>query len=93
MCGEVADDGARVHSVAFGHKSLDRLIRRCLRRMVVRDADRGGMGHIADERHATGPARAHLGPWGCREVDAPMAGGETVIRALESPQHLLPAGG
>ena len=61
--------------------------------MVMLDADRGRAGHIADERHTTGLDRSHLGPRGCRDVDAPMAGGETVIRALESPQHLLPAGG
>ena len=61
--------------------------------MVMLDADRGGTSHIADEGHATGPYRSHLSLHGCREVDAPMAGGETVIRAFESPQHLLPAGG
>ena len=53
----------------------------------------GDAGHIAHERHATGPDRAHLGPRGCYEVDAPMAGGEEVVRAFKSPQHLLPAGG
>ncbi len=90
---EVADEGAHLHLVAFGHESLNRLIRRCPRRMVVLDADRGRSGHVTDERHTTGPDRSHLGPWGCREVDASMAGGETVIRALESSQHLLPTGG
>ena len=82
--GDAADDGPGSHPVTFGHEGLDRLIRRCPRRMVVLDADRGRAGHIADERHATGSDRSHLGPRGCREVDASMAGGETVIRASKA---------